>query len=575
MDKNTNKKMHTRLCIIQLILVGLICFVGAKSFDLQILDGQRLSLMDRNDHTRYITINGKRGHILDRHMNKLATSTNAVSITACPANIKDPAFAASKLSSILNLKFGPLEKKLSSKRKFTLIARRVPPAQEEQIRQLKIKGINFETDSKRLYPNRSLAAQVIGFIGIDDQGLEGLEFKYNSILKGKSIKIKTKKDKNGRILTLNEQTQLKGKSIVLTLDKKIQFFSEKTLEDTVKKYDAKSGMALVMKPETGEFLSIAHYPKFNPNNFSGYNMEVFRNRAVTDAFEPGSAMKVFTAAAALESGFKPRTIFDCKNGTYKIGTFTIHDTHPHDWLTINQIIKFSSNIGAVRIVETIGNRTLHNYLTSFGFGEKTWLGSPGETAGSLLPYQNWSKIDAGAISFGQGVSVSAVQLISAISTVANDGLMMKPMLIKKIISSSGKEEYTYPPKPLRQVIKPDTAKKIKRMMNLVTSEDGTGTKAAIDGYTVCGKTGTAQKAKQNNRGYSKTRYTSVFTGFAPLKNPQLAILIIVDEPQKQYHGGEVAAPAFKTIMEESFSYLNIPPETDTKMVALMSAGEKR
>ncbi|MBU2430475.1 MAG: penicillin-binding protein 2, partial [Proteobacteria bacterium] len=519
--------------------------------------------------------NGERGNILDRNMNPLATSTEAFSITANPSEIKDPAAIARKLSAILGMNAGKLEKQLSSDRKFTLIARTVPPAQKDQIEQLNHPQIFFEKDSKRLYPNRDLAAQVLGFTGLRNQGLEGLEYKYNEILDGQSIRIKIKKDKKGGVLSLNQLTQLKGKSIVLTLDKKIQFFSEKTLEHTVRTYHAKSGMALVMQPETGEFLSIAHFPKFNPNNFSAYDQAIFRNRAVTDPFEPGSAMKVFTAAAALENGFDPKAIFDCNNGTYKVGTFTIHDTHPHDWLSINQIIKFSSNIGAVKIAETIGNKTLHQYLTSFGFGEKTWIDSPGETAGSLLPYHKWSKIDASAISFGQGISVSAVQLISAISTIANNGLMMKPMLIKKIISSSGEDELVYRPEPVRQVISPDTARKIKRMMNLVTHEDGTGTKAAMDGYPVCGKTGTAQKVRQDKKGYSNTRYTAVFAGFAPLKDPKLAILVIIDEPEKKYHGGEVAAPAFKTIMEESFSYLNIPPETDKNMIALMSGGVKQ
>ncbi len=575
MSKGLNKKMRRRILIVQIMMVGLICFVGGTSFDIQIFKSQKLSKMDRNDHTRYVTIKGERGQILDRSMNKLATSTEAVSVTACPIKISDPKTTAKKLSDILGINQKRLEKKLSSRRRFTWVARRIPPAQEEKIRRLKLTGISFEKDSKRLYPNRNLAAQVIGFTGIENSGLEGLEFKYNSILEGKSIKVRTKRDGKGGILDVNQQAQLKGKSIVLTLDKKIQFLSEKTLENTVKEHMAKSGIALVMRPKTGELLAIAHFPKFNPNNFSNYDMEVFRNRAVTDAFEPGSAMKVFTAAAALEKGFGPKSIFFCENGTYKVGTFTIHDTHPHDWLSINQIIKFSSNIGAAKIVETIGDKTLHNYLTSFGFGKKTWLESPGETTGNLLPYRKWTKIDASAISFGQGLSVSAVQLISAISTIANDGLMMKPMLIKKVITSSGEDERIYEPKPVGQIVSTDTAKKIKQMMSLVVSQEGTGTKAAIDGYTVCGKTGTAQKAKRNQRGYSNSRYTSVFTGFAPLNDPQLAILIVIDEPQNQYHGGDVAAPAFKTIMEESFSYLNVPPETDTPMIALMAAGERQ
>ncbi len=285
-------------------------------------------------------------------------------------------------------------------------------------------------------------------------------------------------------------------------------------------------------------------------------------------------MKIFTAAAALEKGFAPKSIFFCENGTYDIGSFTIHDTHPHDWLSINQIIKFSSNIGAAKIVETIGDKALYHYLVGFGFGDKTHLGSPGETAGNLISYRKWSKIDAGAISFGQGISVSAVQLISAISAIANDGKLMKPMLIKKIISKDGKSLRQYHPQAIRQIVSSKTAQQVKKMMSLAVKEEGTGHKAAIDGYTVCGKTGTAQKALKNKKGYAKNKYISVFGGFAPCDNPELAILVVVDEPRKKYYGGDVAAPAFKAIMTESFNYLNIPPEKTKQMIALLSPGEE-
>jgi len=477
---------------------------------------------------------------------------------------------------VLGINQRKLYKTLSSQRTFAFLAKGISPDQVEQIRKLNLNGINFEKDVKRFYPNRDLCAQVIGFTGTDNSGLEGIEFKYNSILEGRSLKIKIKKDGNGGILDIDKgkRDELRGKSIVLTIDKKIQFLSEQILEKTCKDHQAESGMALVMKPQTGEILSIAHFPQFNPNNFKQYNNIVFRNRAVTDAFEPGSAMKVFTAAAALENGFEPKSIFFCENGTYKIGTLTIHDTHQHDWLSINQIIKFSSNIGAAKIGEKIGDKVLHNYLTAFGFGNKTRIECPGETSGSLSPYQKWSKIDAGAISFGQGVAVSAIQLISGISAVANNGILMKPLLIKKIISSTGKDLEVYHPEKIRQVISSKSAGRVKTMMRLAVEDKGTGSKAAMVGYTVCGKTGTAQKALKDQKGYSKDNYISIFAGFAPEADPELAILIVVDEPKDQYYGGDVAAPAFKTIMTESFSYLNIPPEKNRDMVVLVSSGEK-
>ena len=576
MSKNFRKKIKQRIIIIQILIVASIFLLGAKSFDIQIFKAKELTQKAGSGYSRYITVKGERGQIFDRNMNKLATSIDAISITACPSKIKDPVSAAKKLSKILDINREKLQSTLSSQRMFAWVARRVPPDQANKIRQLNLNGIYFENDSKRFYPNRNLAAQVIGFTGAEDSGLEGLEYKYNSVLEGGSMKIRVKKDGNGGVLDLDKKkgAELKGKSIVLTLDKKIQFLSEQILERTIKAHQAESGLALVMRPQTGEFLSIAHFPQFNPNNFKGYDNIVFRNRAVTDAFEPGSAMKVFTAAAALETGFTPKSIFFCEKGTYKIGTFTIHDTKPHEWLSMNQIIKFSSNIGATKIGKTIGDKALHNYLAAFGFGNKTQIGCPGETSGNLISYRKWSKLDAGAISFGQGVSVSAIQLITGISAIANDGKLMKPMLIKKIISNKGKDLKVYRPETIRRVISSKSAQRVKKMMSLVVKEEGTGTKAAMDGYTVCGKTGTAQKALKNKKGYSKNNYTSVFAGFAPEDNPELAILVVVDEPRKQYYGGDVAAPAFKTIMAESFNYLNIPPEKSKHMVALLPTGEK-
>lgn len=570
MAENTNHNIRKRIAFVQVLLVGLIFLLGAKSADIQIFKAKELSKKARNDYSRAVTVKGERGLILDRQMNKLATSIDAISISASPAIIENPGLTAQRLSHVLDINREKLQKRLSSKRLFTWVARSVSPAQAEEIRKLKLTGIYFEDDFKRFYPQRSLAAQVLGFTNAEDTGLEGLEFKYNAALEGETVKLRVIRDGNGRIFDVDksERSRLKGSSIVLTLDKKIQYLSEKILEDTVKAHRADSGMALVMQPRTGELLSIAHFPRFNPNNFRRYGKEVFRNRAVTDSFEPGSAMKVFTAAAALEKGFTPRQIFFCENGSYEIGTYTVHDTHPYGWLSINQIIKFSSNIGAAKIVETIGNHTLYDHLIGFGFGRKTGVGAPGETAGTLLPYQKWSRIDAGAISFGHGVSVSAIQLICGISAIANGGTLMKPLLVKKIISNTGKKPKVFHPEAIRNVVTADTAEQIKQMMHLAVAEDGTGTKAAMEGYTVCGKTGTAQKALKNSKGYSKDKYLSVFAGFAPKNDPRLAILVVVDEPRNKYYGGDVAAPAFRSIMAESFNYLNIRPETGGSLLAL-------
>ena len=575
MEKNPKKQVKQRIFVIQILLVGCICLLVARSFEVQIFKARDLTKKAEQGYSKYLTIKGERGQILDRHLSKLGTSIDAPTITVDPSKILDPARTATDLSKILKVKPRVLKEKLSRNRRFIMVAEKVSPTQAKRIRALNIKGIYLENDSKRFYPNRNLAAQVIGFTGKDNSGLEGLEFKYNAILEGEVVKIKVKRDGAGRVLDINKKrrSELKGNSLVLTIDKKIQFLSEQTLEQTVKTHQAKSGMALVMKPSTGELLAMAHYPGFNPNNFNASNRDTFRNRAITDAFEPGSVIKIFTVAAALEKGFTPKSIFFCENGKYRIGRFTIHDTHPREWLTLNQIIKFSSNIGVTKISETIGKKALHDYLTDFGFGLKTGVGCPGETNGTLLSHGKWSKIDAGAISFGQGLSVSAIQLISGVCAIANDGMLMQPMLIKKIISNTGNDIQVFQPTQLRQVVSTKTADQVKAMMNLVVQEEGTGTMAAMEGYRVCGKTSTAQKANKNKTGYEKNKYIAAFAGFAPQKNPELAILVVIDEPKKQHYGGEVAAPAFKTIMAQSFSYLNIAPENTKSMIAAVTKGE--
>ncbi len=576
MSDTPQKSIGPRMIVIQILLLGCLCLLGARSFEVQIFQGSDLARRAQNNYLKYRTIQGERGQILDRNENKLAASIDSLTITADPSQIKKPEQTAQCLARILKLDPKPLVVRLATTRRFTVVARDVSPELAEKVRQENLVGIYYQNDFKRVYPNMSLASQVLGFTGKQDAGLEGLEFKYNAVLTGSSAKINFKEDGAGRLLDMDkrQKEELKGNSLVLTLDKKIQFFAEKALENAVTGNRARSGMALVMRTDTGELLAMAHYPKFDPNNFGDYPQETYRNRAVTDPFEPGSAMKVFTAAAALENGFFPESIFDCENGNYKIGRYTVHDTHPHEWLSISKIIQFSSNIGAAKISETIGKEALYKYLTGFGFGDRSNVGCPGETPGTLPQCREWSKIDTGAISFGQGLSVSAVQLIAGVSAIANHGMLMKPMLIKKITSHTGKDIQVFDKTPIRQVISEETADKIKTMMNLVVEEEGTGSKAAIPGYPVCGKTGTAQKARKTGQGYAKDKYVSVFAGFAPKQSPRLAAVVVVDEPTVKYYGGEVAAPAFKEIMAQAFSYLNIPPEQESPMVAGLDKGDQ-
>jgi cell division protein FtsI (penicillin-binding protein 3) len=569
------KKIVNRIRFIQGVLILILTGLGIKSFDIQILKADEYARRAENGYSRHLTIKGERGRILDRHWNKLGATLDALTVIADPLRIEAPVKTARALVPLLEMDVEDLVQKFSRNSRYALIAENISPDLALKVRALNLPGIYFQKSFKRFYPNRELAAQVLGFTGKEDVGLEGLEFKYNDVLEGHAVTIRVRRDGTGRILDIDRQKQaeLRGNDIVLTLDKKIQLFTETALEETVLKHQAKSGMALVMRPATGELLAMAHYPRFNPNNYQEFDPALFRNRIVTDSFEPGSTLKVFTAAAALETGMAPSTIFFCENGRYRIGKYTVKDTHPHDWLTINHIIAYSSNIGAVKIAEKIGRQTLHDYLSRFGFGNTTQIDSPGETTGTLMPPERWTKIDTGAISFGQGISVSAIQLVSGISTIANNGQVMKPMLVKKIVSNTGEDLKVFHPTPVRQAVSPQTAARVKHMMALAVQENGTGTKAALAGYNVCGKTGTAQKVVQGQKGYAKNTYTSVFAGFAPLQNPQLAVLVVVDEPRNKYYGGDVAAPAFKNILAQSFNYLSIPPAAGSMVAAVTDQGE--
>ena len=330
-----------------------------------------------------------------------------------------------------------------------------------------------------------------------------------------------------------------------------------------------------MEPQTGAILAMAQAPFFNPNAYTDFNKALWRNRAITDPFEPGSTMKIFSAAAAIESGnVRASDIFFCENGTYKIGKNVVHDIKKFGWLSLQQIVKYSSNIGAVKISEKLGPEKLYGMFRKFGFGDKTGIDSPGETAGSLSYYKNWTTVDTASIAFGYGISVSAIQLIAAVSTIANDGILMKPYLVQAITDDSGKPLKQFQPQIVRRVIKDQTAQTIKAIMKTVITTGGTGTNAALENYTVCGKTGTTRKLDENGT-YSNNKHIASFVGFTPAEKPQLAILVVIDEPQGQYYGGTVSAPVFRKIARETLNYLNITPESTTKSFATFRRVETR
>ncbi|MDU0460161.1 MAG: penicillin-binding protein [Geobacteraceae bacterium] len=569
MKDEREKWARVRIIMIGTVFGLMFLTVVGRAFYLQIMQHEELVRKAEKQHQHRVDLTPARGSILDRNGTPLAESIHMDSCYAEPKRIKDVDGTAAVLAPILGVPKQELVAKLSINKSFTWVERWLPPDTAVRIKNMKLPGIGFVPESKRFYPNVETAAHVVGFTGRDPNGLEGIELKYDGTILGNTGYMITERDALGRNIAV-KSTVVKdsspGNSVVLTLDKTIQFIAEKELAKAVTESNAKGGMALVMEADTGKVLAMANYPTFNPNAYSRYSLSHLRNRVVVDSFEPGSTFKVFTIASALEAGvIKATDVYNCENGNYRIADRTIHDDHPHSRLTVSEIIKYSSNIGSAKIGFKLGEEKLSGYLRNFGFGGRTGIDLPGESSGYLK--RNWYGIDLATISFGQGVSLSAVQLVTAVSAIANGGTLMKPYLVERILDDSGKEVQRFEPQIVRRVISPETAQKVSRMMETVTGEGGTGTKAAVDGYRVAGKTGTAQKVDPVTRTYSASKRIGSFVGFVPADKPKLTIAVIIDEPQGIKYGGVVAAPAFKGIAQNTLAYLKITPNMPTSKTA--------
>jgi cell division protein FtsI (penicillin-binding protein 3) len=535
--------------------------MAGKAVYYQVFLSEWLADKAMDQYEKVDVFSGRRGNIYDASNRKMAVSIDVVSVGAHPKKIRDVRATIKALSDVLHVDRRELINNLYSTKPFVWIKRQITPKETRLLADLNIPGIVLKPEYSRYYPNKFLGAQVVGFCGLDGKGIEGVEYYYNAQLQGTEDRVKVLKDALGRRFESEKTTvsDANGNNLVLTIDGAVQYITEKTLEEAVVGFSGKSGMAIVMNPRTGGILALAHYPSYNPNAFREYSKGELRSRALTDPFEPGSTMKIFSVAAAIESGIcKPTTVFNCENGAFHIGTNVVHDTHSYGMLTVQEIIKYSSNIGAIKVGQAVGAEILYKNLRNFGFGEKTGIDCAGETSGTLAPYTKWRKIDAGTIAFGQGISVSAIQLITATSAIANGGILVKPHLVKAVTDANGQVIKRIEPAPVRRAISTETARTIRQMMKEVITTGGTGVNAALEGYAVCGKTGTAQKIE--NGSYARGKYVSSFIGFVPADYPEAVILVIVDEPQKRYYGGTVAAPAFKRIALETLGYLNISPQ---------------
>ncbi|MDA3898163.1 MAG: penicillin-binding protein 2 [Desulfobacteraceae bacterium] len=575
-EQQRNKLRNQRIVVIGGFLTFLYLVVGVKLFYLQVIVNRELAALASDQYQTSMKSLGKRGIIFDANYRELALSTSAFEIGVHPEEVKrekekqavGKRKLAKEVAEVLKLDENFVHKQFTVNKKFAMLDNKVPPLRAENLKTLGIAGFEYDPSYLRVYPNKLLAAQLIGFVRTDGYGLDGLEYYYDNELQGDMRHWTVFKDRKGGVFDRKEvcTQENNGNNLILTIDSTIQYIAETALQKSVEENNAKSGLAIVMSPETGAVKAIAHYPTFNPNSFNRFPKETWRNRSVTDTFEPGSALKVFLIAAALESGLcDPETMINCENGVYRIGRSTIHDTHEYEFLTVHDVLKFSSNIGAVKIAEMIGPQTLYDSLRNFGFGEKTGINCPGEVRGMLRHYEGWKKIDNATISFGQGITVTPIQLITAISAVANHGVLMTPYVVQAVTDNTGNILRSFPPVEKRKVIMPETARALMRMMNAVTDTDGTGGQAVPVGYSVCGKTGTAQKINANGT-YRNCEYNGVFVGFAPAQSPELAVLVVIDEPQKHHYGGVVAAPVFREIVHETFNYLNIPPSVTREQI---------
>ncbi len=509
-----------------------------------------------------------RGVIYDRHMDELATSVTVSTAAAEPRRIPNVAVAARNLAEILDLNPHELLSRMTnpSRQAFLVIQRRIDPEAEKRIEALGIDGVYMIDESMRVYPNRELACHTLGFVNMNGDGGEGLELQYDKVLKGTVGLFSFDIDAHRRSFRVSvDKPPAQGHSLVLSIDKLIQYVADRELTAAVKKAQARAGTVIVMESETGRILALSNYPQYNCNTYNEYGPDHWRNRAITDAFEPGSTFKVVVAAAALEAGLThPDELIDCQMGSITLGNHVFHDHKGYGLLSFSQILEHSSNVGAAKLGLRLGQQRLYQALRDFGFGSKSNVDLPGEISGLVRDWHEWSGLSIGAISFGQEVGVTSMQILTAINAIANGGYRVRPSVVDRIIDENGDLVKVYTSERLR-LMSPRTAEAVCNAFEGVVLR-GTGRRAALEGYRAAGKTGTAQKIVDGR--YSNNKYVSSFIGFAPLPNPRLTILVQIDEPKGAHYGGEVCAPVFQKIAQEALLQLRVPPDPNLPLPKL-------
>jgi cell division protein FtsI (penicillin-binding protein 3) len=541
-------------------LVGVAC----RAWGLQVDEGDRYREMAARQHAASVNIPAPRGEILDAQGRALAVSADADSIWANPREIRDVTETAARVAQLIGGDPAVLEAKLGGDRRFVWLARHVPPELARAVREAKLPGIEVAREPRRWYPGRTLAGPIVGRADIDSRGLDGIELAMNELLTGKRAAATAVRDARGRRMFADGLAQPEpGATVRLTIDRSIQAIAEGALAQAIAVHKARSGTAVVLEVGTSRVLGMASYPTYDSNTGAGI-ADGARNRPVTDVFEPGSVMKVFTAAAAIEDGaVAPDTWFDLNGGVLRIGPKAIRDVHHDPGLTAAGIIKRSSNVGAVKIAQRLGREKLEAALRRFGFGARTGIELPGERTGTIRPGATWREIELATISYGYGLTVTPLQMAAALAALGDDGTYRAPRIVDRVTDAAGAAQHAPPPPP-RRVVRPETAAAMRAMLGAVFEggkQGGTAASLVVPGFRCGGKTGTAHKWDPVARHYALDRYLSSFVGLAPIDRPRLAIVVFIDEPSgRDYYGGKVAGPVFAAIASEALRYLGVPGE---------------
>ncbi len=559
-----------RTCLVLCFLVGFAVLLF-RFFDLQVLQADMMTEKARRQHEKIITLDSSRGAILDRQGRPLALNRDVLSVYATPTAIHRPAFVARQLAQALDMPRELLEKRLRTKREFVWIKRKIADSSVERVKALALPGVNTLIEARRFYPKGTLLAHVLGFAGIDSQGLEGVESGYDKHLRGHVRQVVLHRDALGRVIIPEGRRtpqDLSGHALHLTIDEVVQHIAEQALERAVRETHARGGAIIVMDPATGEILAWTLRPTFDPNHIQRASPERWRNRVITDPYEPGSTLKVVLSAAALEQEHvQPDTLLYAGDGEVPISGTVIHDHETAGWMTFREAIQRSSNVVFVKMSLKVGAEQVYRFLRAFGFGEKTGIDLTGESIGILKSPDQWSRRTLPSLAIGQEIAVTPLQMVTAVSAVANQGWLMRPFLVREISDHQGRSIWKQAPRIRRRPINAETANTVTDLLVDVV-EKGTGRRAAIPGYRVAGKTGTAQKIDPETGMYSSTKSIGSFVGFVPAKDPQLAVLVLIDEPEGPSWGGVVAAPVFREVAERALYYFNVAPRREGRMVAV-------